>query len=61
MLCCGAVKGRRILSDVDVKQHNADQSGWSAEPLFQVKLCVAGGKVWAGWPCQRCTQGDDNK
>lgn len=43
MLCCGGVKGRRILSAVDVKQHNADQSGWSAEALLQVKLCVSGG------------------
>lgn len=61
MLCCGGVKGRRILSAVDVKQHNADQSGWSAEALLQVKLCVSGGTGVGVWPCQRYTQGDDNK
>lgn len=38
------VKGRRILSDVDVRtRDNKDQLGWSVEPLPQAKVPVSGG------------------
>lgn len=60
MLRCGGVKNRRILSDLDVKQHTAAQLGWNAELLLQVKLCVSvGGGTDVGGVAY--TQGDDDK
>lgn len=58
MLRCGGVKNRRILSDLDVKQHTASPVGMERRAASTGEaLCIGGGEgegqTWEGWPTLR--------